>query len=124
MIPYNNTLNNMPRTGDYSLGKIYKLVSNYTDDIYIGSTCQRLLSSRPTEHNKLQTRLIKGTIKHNLSSIDITQYGDCKIILIEHYPCESKYELEARERHHIENTKCVNKKIPTRSRQEYYEENK
>jgi hypothetical protein len=39
--------------------------------------------------------------------------------LIEDYPCESKYELESRERYHIENTKCVNKNIPTRTLLEY-----
>jgi hypothetical protein len=114
----------MPRTGDYSLGKIYKLVSDFTDDIYIGSTCQRLLSSRLTEHNKFYKKVVKGTANQNLRSSEIVKYGDCKIILIEHYPCASKYELEARERYHIENNKCVNKNIPTRSRQEYYEEHK
>ena len=32
----------MPNPGDYSLGKIYKLVSNQTDDIYIYILVQRV----------------------------------------------------------------------------------
>ena len=36
---------------DYSKGKIYKLISNHTDDIYIGSTCD-LLSKRLYKHKK------------------------------------------------------------------------
>ena len=40
----------MPRTGDYSLGKIYRLVSDQTVDIYIGSMCQQLLSTRFQGH--------------------------------------------------------------------------
>ena len=34
---------------DYSKGKIYKLVSNKTDDVYIGS-CLMTLSTRLSKH--------------------------------------------------------------------------
>ena len=46
----------MPNTGEYSLSKIYKLVSNQIDDIYIyiGSTCQLYLSKRFMGHKKLR----------------------------------------------------------------------
>ena len=40
---------------DYNLGKIYKLVSNKSEDIYIGSCVSRLsnrLSVHKTENNK------------------------------------------------------------------------
>lgn len=33
----------MPRTGDYSLGKLYELLSGEPYDIYIGSTCQKVI---------------------------------------------------------------------------------
>ena len=49
----------MPRTGNYSLGKIYKLVSDETDDIYIGSTCQRLLSKRLGQHRDHYNKCVK-----------------------------------------------------------------
>ena len=37
---------------NYELGKIYKLVCNKTGLIYIGSTCQKLLSQRLSGHVK------------------------------------------------------------------------
>ena len=53
------------------------------------------------------------------------KYDGCKMILLGEYPCNSKHELEARERHHIENTpSCVNKQHPGRTNKEYYNEMK
>ena len=61
--------------------------------------------------------------KHYYSSFGILAYGDAKIVLVESFPCSSKYELEKRERYWIEQTKCVNKYIPTRSKKERYQDN-
>jgi len=69
----------------------------------------------------------KVTLNHGrryITSHNILKYGDAQIILIEDFPCENRYQLEARERYHIENTKCVNKIIPTRTSKEYHEQNK
>jgi len=115
----------MPRTGDYSLGKIYKLVSNQTDDVYIGSTSQKLLSKRLVGHRRSYKEWLRlGDKSKNMTSYEILKYGDCQIILFEDFPCENKYQLEARERYYIENNKCVNKVIPTRSKKEYIEQNR
>jgi hypothetical protein len=38
------------------------------------------------------------------------------IILVENYPCNNKYELEAKERWYIENNDSINKNIPTRTK--------
>jgi hypothetical protein len=46
------------------------------------------------------------------------------MVLVESYPCKSKYELESRERYWIETLPCVNLTIPTRTRAEYYKQNK
>lgn len=114
----------MPRTGDYSLGKIYKLVSNQTDNVYIGSTCQKLLSMRFGSHKSDYKCWTNGK-EHYRTSYEIVKYEDAQIILIENYPCVDKNELEARERYHIQNTKnCVNKYIPTRSTKEWIDEHK
>jgi len=40
----------MGRLGDYSNGKIYKLISYETDTCYIGSTAEKLLSKRMAKH--------------------------------------------------------------------------
>ena len=101
----------MVRTGNYEYGKIYKIVSNQTDDIYIGSTSQKLLFTRFAKHRAGYNTWLRDGQKFSTSWY-ILKYDDAQIILIENYPCKDKYELEARERHHIENNKCVNKQIP------------
>ena len=98
---------------NYQNGKIYKLICNNSDKIYIGSTIQ-LLHKRLNQHKKCER-----TKAHELFVL-----GEVKIVLIELYPCNSKMELFKRERHFIETLDCVNKSIPTRSKNEWYIENK
>ena len=100
---------------DYSKGRIYKIVNNVNDKVYYGSTIQPL-HKRMNQHRD----------KHNLCmskkiGIDLKE---CKIILVENINCNSKEELEKRERWYIENNECVNKNIPGRKKKEYYEKNK
>jgi len=97
-------------------------VSDQTDDIYIGSTCQRLLSRRLSNHMIHYHRWLTNNEGY-ITSFEILKHDDCQIILIENYPCSSRYELEARERYHIENTSCVNKALPTRTSKQYKEDN-
>ena len=84
---------------DYNQSKIYKLVSNKSPDIYIGSCLMRLssrLSSHRSKSNKTSSR------KLFIDDAIIT------IVLIEDYPCNNKNELKARELLHITNTPCIN----------------
>lgn len=111
----------MPNTGNYAHGKIYKLVTNHVDKVYIGSTCQKWLCCRMAGHRKQYDNWLNGN-KDYTTSFELLRYDDCQIVLIENYPCNDKYELEARERYHIENNKCTNKRIPTRTPKEYYEQ--
>ena len=37
---------------NYKYGKIYKITSEHTNKIYVGSTCKKLLSQRLTFHRK------------------------------------------------------------------------
>jgi predicted GIY-YIG superfamily endonuclease len=81
----------------YQNSKIYKLVSPHTDEIYIGSTTQRLchrLSGHKSDCKK---------IKNKSTSSKLFELGEVKIILIEECPCDNKEQLLKRERHHIEN---------------------
>jgi len=93
---------------DYQNAKIYKLVSPHTDKIYIGSTVQKYLCQRLAVH--------KHSKKY--SSKKLFELGDVEIILIEKYPCDSRLELEKRERYHIETNNCVNETIPSRTNKE------
>jgi ATP-dependent helicase YprA (DUF1998 family) len=99
---------------NYNNGKIYKIVCNNSGLTYYGSTtrplCQRI-----------------GKHKHKTSSYTskkIIDGGNYNIILVENFPCNNKEELCKRERFYIENNECVNKAIPGRTLEEYYQDNK
>ena len=103
---------------DYSKSKIYRVYCE--DDEYIGSTT-RPLSERMNEH---RARFKDGNICR--SSILFEKHGvdNCKIELIEDYPCERKEQLNRREGEIQRERNCVNKKISGRTRNEYYLDNK
>ena len=114
----------MVRLGNTEYGKVYKLVSFQTNDCYIGCTTQRLLSHRFCKHKCDYKRYLNGE-QHYSTSYELIKFEDCKIILLETYPCKHKEELEARERYWLDNTdNCVNKQKPTRTQKEHYEDNK
>ncbi len=84
---------------DYQLSKIYKLVSNKTSDIYIGS-CLMRLSTRLSNHKNKSNKCVSKKLFTNDAIITI--------VLIENYPCKTKNELKARELHHITTNICIN----------------
>ncbi len=104
---------------NYGNGKIYKLISNNSDKIYIGSTCQSL-AKRKAKHKEDSIRYNNGKY-HYVSSFELFNLGDVDVILLENYPCKNKEELHARERFYIEENldTCVNVKVPNRTKQEY-----
>jgi len=102
--------------------KIYKIIDNTNDNIYIGSTCQSL-QRRLSKHKCDYKRFLKGLF-NNVTSFDILKNNDYKIELIENCNIKTKQELKTRERYYIEHNECVNKNIPGRSRKAHYEANK
>ena len=88
---------------NYQNGKIYKLVSNISSDIYIGSTVNKL-SHRLNCHKNKANKCVSKQLFANDAVI--------QIILIESCPCNNKSELTAREHHFITTLVCINKKIP------------
>lgn len=107
----------------YASGRIYKICSDLTDQVYIGSTTNQL-SKRMATHRSNHRMCLAGTY-HRVTSFDILQHPDAKIILVENFPCDSKEQLNARERHWIETTpNCVNKCHPGRTGAEYRAANK
>ena len=108
---------------DYQKGKIYKIISNETNEIYIGSTIQSL-SKRLAGHRRDYKNYYGGNLKSFKSSFNILKYGDYKIVLIEEYLCDNKEQLLKREQYYIDNTDCVNKcrAINLLSKEEYNKE--
>lgn len=91
---------------DYKLGKIYKIISDQTDKIYIGSTTKKTLAQRMAKHRNNYKGYLKGKY-HYVTSFDLLKYNDAKIILIENHPCNNKDELRSREQYWID----INKEI-------------
>jgi len=112
----------------YENSIIYKLCHQNdleNNNIYIGST------------TNFRTR--KNVHKYNCNNENRKEYNffvyqfirenggweNWVMILIEKYPCDGKEELKIRERYHIELLKSkLNKQMPTRTKKEYYENNK
>ena len=110
---------------DYQKGKIYMLATQKNCKIYIGSTTTTL-HSRFQSHQSKYKRWLEGIGKNYKSAFELLEYNDCKIELIEDYPCESFKQLTEREGYHIKlnrNT-IVNKHILTRTDQEWRDEHK
>ena len=88
---------------DYSKGKIYKLISNISDAIYIGSSCQEL-RRRLACHKKQSNTCVSRTMFLPDAIISIE--------LIEDYSCSNLNELKARESHYMQSMPCINKNRP------------
>jgi len=114
---------------NYGNSKIYKIepICEYDEgDIYIGSTTKEYLSKRFVQH-KADYVGWKKEKRHFISVFEIFEkYGveNCKISLLESYPCDSKDFLNAKEGEYIRSTSCINKRIAGRTHKEYYQDNK
>jgi hypothetical protein len=107
---------------DYKNGKIYKITDlNYTKQ-YIGSTTQPLYKRLSNHKDKYKYDKYKGSS----CKILFDEFGidNCKIILIEDFPCESKEQLLMRENYYIKNEDCVNKHLSYRTEEDKKECNK
>ena len=105
-------------------GKIYKITSDYTDDVYIGST-YRKLDERLKEHDKKYKLYLKDNNNDYLTSFKILKYDTYEISLIELVNVNTKKELTDREGHHIRITpNCINKIINGRTEKEWRIDNK
>jgi len=84
---------------NYQNGKIYKIINENNEIIYIGSTTEEKLCRRYTHHTH--------------------KSPNHKIILIENYPCNSKEELRKREQEVIEeHSNLLNKQRAYRSKED------
>jgi hypothetical protein len=98
---------------NYSMGKIYRIVSKNTDKIYVGSTTKDNLKTRLQQHES-NYRLQKSYY----TSYEILKLGDYDIELVEECNCNNKKELRMREKYWIDNSNCVNQVKPGRTRKE------
>ena len=78
---------------DFTLGKIYAVVSQHTSSMYVGSTAYERLSQRHRMHRYAFRERLTKTLD------PLMQHPDAHIELVEAYPCASRAELQAREQH-------------------------
>lgn len=108
---------------DYKNGKIYCIKSHKTDMVYVGSTTQKLCR-RMTDHRCEYKKWVNGK-PYYATSFEIIKLNDAYIELLEIFPCSCRQELHKKEGEYIKNTKkCVNKRIPGRTKKEWRENNK
>lgn len=98
-------------------GYIYSIRSHQTDEIYIGSTEERL-SQRMAKHRYSYKAWKKGTYGY-CTSFEILKYNDAYIELIVEVEVASKQELCKIEGENIRKHNCVNKRIAGRTNAEY-----
>ena len=107
----------------YKNGKIYKIVDVGFNKCYYGSTTEPL-SKRMERHKKSCKQFLETGKIDTMVRVLFSEYGveNCKIILVEDFPCENKEQLLKQEGEHIRNNECVNKQIAGRSHKEYHDE--
>jgi len=114
----------MTEVNKYNHSKIYKICSNKTDKIYIGSTTQ-ILAKRLHEHLQKYKHYLKTNTKHT-TSIEIIKLEDYYIVLIEECNYNNKQQLFKREGEIIKlnSNIVVNRMITGRTKKEYRVDNK
>lgn len=108
----------------YEQGKIYKVCDIAYTRTYYGSTieplCKRMGKYRYKYH-----KYKRGEGRDNITVFMIfDEFGieNCKIELVEIYPCASKMELMRKEGEYIKNNECVNKTVMGKTMIKYIKE--
>ena len=87
----------------YSNGKIYQVMNIINNEVYVGSTCQRL-SKCMAEHRRHAVEH-EGRLYDEMRRLCPTSFH---IELIENYPCGNKDELTARQQVYIRERGTLN----------------
>ena len=91
---------------NYQHAKIYKITTGQTENIYIGSTTQKL-NNRLSDHISNYNKYLNGNKRYYITSFEIIKHNDYKIELIEIYPCDNKNKLHEREQYYLDYYKDI-----------------
>jgi len=109
------------------IGRVYRISSPDTDQIYVGSTCKEL--KRRLLRHKLDMRRWQRGTHHYVSSYEILKYDNAEIDIVEEDEFLDKHHMLEREKYWIQKLNCVNKLIPCKtiedctSKQKHYYNN-
>ena len=104
---------------DYKNGKIYQILNNINDEVYVGSTIQSL--SKIMYDHRMHSKYQHCNFYKLMKEIGPDSFY---IELIESYPCNNKEELNAREGYFIRERGTLNKAIIGRTPKQWVEDNK
>ena len=108
---------------DYAQAKIYCIRNTITDDIYVGSSCEKLLSKRMVHHRR---QLNCKNNENRMLYIKMKELGvDSFYIELHHvFPCETHDELLAEEGKWIREIGTLNHRVEKRDKKVYYQDKK
>ena len=98
----------------YQKSKIYKIFSDVGDMVYIGCTTKQYLSQRLAKHKYDYAYYKKKREESGYAFVSscliFDEYGvdNCKIELLEAFPCNSRDEIRKREAHYIKSIPNIN----------------
>ena len=112
----------MESSNKYDNGKIYKLWSLETNEIYVGSTIQPLHKRLYEHRSRARKQILNYALYTEMNKFGIDTFN---IELIEDYPCKSLNELQKKEGYWIRELQAsLNKIIAGRTSKEYRNEHK
>jgi hypothetical protein len=106
----------------YQRGKIYKILNNINEDVYVGSTCEKL--SLRMAHHRYVCKYNKHPNMMLMKTMNELGLDNFYIELIEDYPCSNKEQLQAKEGEWIRKISTLNRRVAGRKQSQYYQDNK
>ena len=108
--------------GNQIFGRIYKITSSETDDVYVGSTT-KTLRERLSQHKSNYKQYIKNKYRY-VKSFDILKFVDVKIELLSEGMFDNKHDLHVLEGQYIITTpNCINRCVAGRTEKQYKQDN-
>jgi hypothetical protein len=103
--------------GNQIFGRVYKIVSSETDDVYVGST-EQTLNERFSNHKRNYKLYLQGKY-HTVKSFDIVKFRDARIELLSEGLFDTKEDLRRLEGEFMAAiTSCINKCMAGRTKLE------
>ena len=103
--------------GNQIFGRVYKIVSSETDDVYVGST-EKTLAERLAQHRKSYNSYTRGAY-HYVKSFDIVKFRDARIELLSEGLFATKEDLRRLEGEFmVAITNCINRCLAGRTKLE------
>ena len=99
--------------------QVYKLHTTPDAKCYIGSTTKPL-NQRLSEHICMYSRWIEGKGQPYLSSFDVIGIDKDSVSIERLEMCRTEEEMRQAEKRFVKESQCVNRNMPCRTSQEYY----